>query len=462
MINTDNKMSNAKNMTDQKSKSIIDYQKNHSSDNIPTLRFPEFNGEWEKKKLGEVAEFSKGKGISKADIVEDGETECIRYGELYTVYGETINEVKSKTNIAAKSLVFSEANDVIIPASGETQIDIATASCVVRKGIALGGDLNVIKTKNNGVFLSYFLNSAKKQEIANLAQGISVVHLYSSQLSTLNLSFPTLPEQTKIAEFFTAIDKKISHLKTKKQLLQQYKKGVMQQLFSSEAGYSGLEDEQDFDETHPTILKCQNQDIKDLKMNRINNKTNPTILKSRKSRFRQDDGSEFPKWEMKKLGEIGEITTGKLDANAMVENGEYRFYTCARDFYRIDKFAFDTEALLISGNGANVGYIHYYKGKFNAYQRTYVLDGFKENIIFIKYFLDKNLYERINLEKKEGNTPYIVLSTLSEMEISIPSLPEQTKIANFLSSIDEKINRTETQIEQTQTWKKGLLQKMFI
>jgi type I restriction enzyme S subunit len=128
--------------------------------------------------LGEIASFSKGKGISKADIIEDGATECIRYGELYTTYGETIDEVKSRTNIDVDDLVLSEANDVIIPASGETQIDIATASCVLREGIALGGDLNIIKTKNNGVFLSYYLNYKKKQEIASLAQGISVVHLY--------------------------------------------------------------------------------------------------------------------------------------------------------------------------------------------------------------------------------------------------------------------------------------------
>src|SRR5690606_33281709 len=90
-------------------------------------------------------------------------------------------------------------------------------------------------------------------------------------------------------------------------------------------------------------------------------------------------------WEVKKLGEVIEkCTTGKLDANAMVENGDYRFYTCAREFYYINEYAFDDEALLISGNGANVGYIHYYKGKFNAYQRTYVLLGFKINALFLK------------------------------------------------------------------------------
>ena len=97
-------------------------------------------------------------------------------------------------------------------------------------------------------------------------------------------------------------------------------------------------------------------------------------------RFKKNDGTEYPQWEEKKLGKFCNITTGKLDANAMTTNGKYRFYTCASEYFYINNFAFDTEALLISGNGANVGYVHYYKGKFNAYQRTYVLDAFSENI----------------------------------------------------------------------------------
>ena len=80
-------------------------------------------------------------------------------------------------------------------------------------------------------------------------------------------------------------------------------------------------------------------------------------------RFKGDDGQNFPEWEDTTLGELCSITTGKLDANAMIGNGEYRFYTCAKEYYRIDNYAFDTDALLVSGNGANVGYIHHYKGK---------------------------------------------------------------------------------------------------
>lgn len=183
---------------------------------VPALRFKDDAGrdfpDWEVKLLGKIATFSKGKGISKGDIDENGVTLCIRYGELYTEYGETIRDVKSKTNVDVKTLVLSEANDVIIPASGETQIDIATASCVQVSGVALGGDLNIIKSQENGVFLTYYLNSQKKLDIAKLAQGNSVVHLYSSQLKSLNLKLPAKSEQTKIANFLTAVDEKITQL----------------------------------------------------------------------------------------------------------------------------------------------------------------------------------------------------------------------------------------------------------
>ena len=145
--------------------------------------------------------------------------------------------------------------------------------------------------------------------------------------------------------------------------------------------------------------------------------------------------------EFKKMSDICKsIKTGKLDANAMEENGKYRFYTCAKEYYKINTYAFDCEALLISGNGANVGYIHYYKGKFNAYQRTYVLTNFTENILYIKYFLNSKLKERIDKEKKTGNTPYIRLNTLTDMIIPVPPLEEQERIVNILDKFDALCN----------------------
>ncbi len=199
------------------------------------LRFKDDHGndfpEWEEKKLGAVCRILKGKGLSKADLADDGATPCIRYGELYTIYSELIQNTKSRTNVAVKELVLSEENDVIIPASGETHIDIATASCVMAKGVALGGDLNIIRTKLNGVFLAYYLNNACKHAIARVAQGSSVIHLYPDQLKGLSLRFPSTDEQTKIANFLTALDLKIESVAQQITHTQTFKKGLLQQMF---------------------------------------------------------------------------------------------------------------------------------------------------------------------------------------------------------------------------------------
>jgi len=219
----------------QYKKGVIQKLFDVKADGCPDLRFKQDDGsdfpDWEEKKLGDVASFSKGKGISKADIANDGTTECIRYGELYTVYSEVISKIVSKTNIDENELVLSEENDVILPASGETQIDIATASCVEKSGIALGGDLNIIKSQIDGIFLSYYLNNARKRNIARLAQGISVVHLYASQLAILKIDLPYLREQTKIADFLSSIDKSIENIVDKIEQSQKWKQGLLQKMF---------------------------------------------------------------------------------------------------------------------------------------------------------------------------------------------------------------------------------------
>lgn len=200
-------------------------------ENKPECRFREFDGDWKECLLDDIAVFLKGKGISKSDIDENGKLPCIRYGELYTQYQEVIDGVFSYTNVPCEQLVLSKKNDVLIPASGETQLDIATASCILNEGVALGGDLNIIRTKVNGVFLAYYLNGVKKLEIAQMAQGISVIHLYSSQLKNILLHIPNIKEQTKIASCLFSIDKLIHEQSQRVEILREHKKGLMQRLF---------------------------------------------------------------------------------------------------------------------------------------------------------------------------------------------------------------------------------------
>lgn len=200
---------------------------------LPELRFPEFvsAGGWKKMPLENIATFHKGKGIAKADIDPNGENLCIRYGELYTTYGEVIDEIVSRTNLQSTELFLSCRNDVLIPSSGETKQDIAKASCVLVDDVALGGDLNVLRTTENGVYLSYLLNGSCCGEIARIAQGDTVVHLYASQLKLLTVAIPELAEQHKIADCLASLDDLISSQTQKITALKRHKSGLMQKIF---------------------------------------------------------------------------------------------------------------------------------------------------------------------------------------------------------------------------------------
>ena len=369
------------------------------------MRFPEFSGEWKEEQLDSIATLSKGVGISKEQLSEVGEP-CILYGELYTKYkSEIIKQIESKTDIDCSKLKRSKANDVIIPCSGETAVDIATARCVPFDNILFGGDLNVISLhKYDGAFMSYQLNGKRKYDIARVAQGVSVVHLYGDHLKAIKTYNPTLPEQQKIAKLLSLLDERIATQNKIIEKLQSLIKGIAQHCIKESTS-----------------------------------------------------GNTYVK-----LGDICQITTGKLDANAQVDNGIYPFFTCAEQPFKIDSFAFDTEALLISGNGANLGYINYYHGKFNAYQRTYVLDIFSENIQYIKWALKVLLPKRIAIEKSSSNTPYIVLSTLSDLRLPIPNKSIQCHIAKLMQSLERKLSSQIALNGSYNRLKQYLLRQMFI
>ena len=207
--------------------------------NVPNLRFPEFEGEWEEERLSDIADLSKGIGISKDQLSADGEP-CILYGELYTKYkSETIKEVISKTNIDNTKLVKSKANDVIIPCSGETAEEIATARCVLKDDVLLGGDLNIIRLHGyDGSFMSYQLNGKRKYDIAKVAQGVSVVHLYGEHLKNIKTINPGLNEQKKIANLLSLLDERISTQNKIIEKLESLIKGISNRLLYADNSMS--------------------------------------------------------------------------------------------------------------------------------------------------------------------------------------------------------------------------------
>ena len=199
------------------------------------MRFPEFTEPWKTSTLQEIAEFSKGTGISKEQRSETG-LPCILYGELYTTYScEVIEEVVSRTDLDPSNLVKSRSNDVIIPSSGETAEDIATARCVANDNVLLGGDLNIIRLNEpqDGRFMSYQLNGIRKYDIARIAQGVSVVHLYSNELKKLSASLPSYKEQKKIADFIGLLDKRIAKQNKLIEQLESLIKGITLQAAKS-------------------------------------------------------------------------------------------------------------------------------------------------------------------------------------------------------------------------------------
>lgn len=257
----------------------------------------------------------------------------------------------------------------------------------------------------DGSFLLQFLKSPKANFYYNAnGEGGVRIYLFYPNFARIRTAIPSLSEQCKISSFLKLLDERIS---TQRRLIDKLE----------------------------TLIKG----VRDLFIRK-------TI----------SDG----KWV--KLGDICHITTGKLDANAMEENGQYPFFTCAEKPFCINNYAFDTEALLISGNGANLGYINYYNGKFNAYQRTYVLDKFTEDIQFIKIALQMLLPKRIAIEKSTSNTPYIVQSTLSDMRIFIPSKDLQRRTTNLMLRLEEDMCVQTSLLASYNRMKSYLLQQMFI
>lgn len=391
------------------------------------MRFPGFEGEWEEKRLGKMAEFLKGKGISKTDIAKNGITECIRYGELYTHYNEVISEIISRTNIDVTDLVLSKTNDVIIPSSGESKLDIAKASCVLKSDVGLGGDLNIIRTTHNGIFLSYYLNNQKKKEIASLAQGNSVVHLYASQLAGLAIRLPSIEEQSKISTLLSLI---------------------------------GLR------------IEAQNKIIESLKTQMLGLQGK---LFRQKIKLKNSTKKVFPSWKYKNGGDVFKNISNRSHSSDLPilaitqEQGavpreliDYQITVTERSIksYKVVEIG----DFIISLRSFQGGIEHSdYKGICSP---AYIILRNKIEIApdFYKYYFKTPDYIKELNKKLEGirDGKMISYSYFSEIPIPVPIFEEQKGIASFLAKIDQKIQNERTILEQLEMQKKYLLQQIFV
>ena len=398
---------------------------------FPKLRFKKFNGDWEKTTIG-----------AKSEIITSGSRDWAQY---YSDSGDKFirmtNLVRNGINLDLSDLRFVqlpvgsnegkrtslEKGDILISITAELGklgwIPEGLGTAYINQHTALVRMKNTLDSK----FVAYALSTEKyNNKLNSLNDSGAKAGLNLGTIRSFELTIPSKPEQTQIASFLSVVDEKISQLTQKLELLSQYKQGMMQKLFSQQI------------------------------------------------RFRADDGSEFGEWEEKELKDIAEINpkSKKLPESFIyidlesVEKGQLLL----QKNIELQDAPSRAQRLLAKGDVLfqmvrpyqQNNYYFNLSGEYVA-STGYAQIRTKLDSKFIYYALHEKTFLDEVMNRCTGTSyPAINSSDLSSIEILIPCLEEQTKIANFLSAIDQKIEVVAQQIEQAKTWKKGLLQQMFI
>jgi type I restriction enzyme S subunit len=411
-----------------------------TQNNIPALRFPEFDGDWESNKMKKVTTYVdyRGRGPEKSESGAFLVTaKNIKKGFINYEGSKEYVPLKNYKSVMSKGL--PKIGDVLFT----TEAPLGNVAQVDDDKIALAQ--RVIKLRGNefinNQYLLYYILSPNYQKLINRkAIGTTVLGISGKELQKSIVNYPTLPEQQKIASFLSAVDEKIQQLTRKAALLEQYKKGIMQQLFSG------------------------------------------------KLRFKDEDGKDFPEWEEKKLGEVGETYNG-LTGKTKEDFGTGKPYVQYKQIFddsKIDisrfelvnvsadekqnRVLFGDVFFTVSSETPNeIGTASVLLDKIDELYLNSFCFGFRAYSIeilspyFSKYLFRNSLFRNNIIKLAQGSTRYNMSKVqLMKLKVQLPSLKEQQKIASFLSGIDDKIASVNAQLEQTQTFKKGLLQQMFV
>lgn len=398
--------------------------------NVPKLRFPEFKGAWEKKMLGEIAERVT---IKNKECVENVLTISAQFGLISQL--EFFNKSVSAKDVTGYYLL--SKNDFAYNKSYSNGFPMGAIKRLTRYEKGVVSTLYIcFRNKNefdNSFAEQYFEKGNQNKEIEKVAQegarNHGLLNIGVNDFFGIELTIPTLPEQIRIASFFNVLDNKIAQLKQKKALLEQYKKGVMQKLFSQEL------------------------------------------------RFKDEDGKEFADWEEKSVSDLGVIITGSTPptVNREYYDGEFLFVSpfditetrfISNTKTTLTKVGFLKGRLVRKGStlfvciGSTIGKVGQVHVDCITNQQINAVVPVNNDDDFI-YSLMQFHSDKIQKLAATQAVPIINKTTFSNYLLFVPCLAEQTIIANFLSALDEKINRTENQMQQTQQYKKGLLQNMF-
>lgn len=399
---------------------------------VPRIRFKGFEEDWEQRKLGEVAIFSKGVGYSKSDLKDSG-IPIILYGRLYTNYEIVIKDVDTFAD-GICGAVYSKGGEIITPSSGETSEDISIASVVKKSGVLLGGDLNIIYPQSflNPIFIAISISNGKPhKEMAKRAQGKSVVHLHNVDLSKIEIDYPSIDEQTRISSYFISLDHLITLHQRKLEKLKIIKKSMLENLFP------------------------QNEE------------------KTPKIRF-----SGFTKdWEQRKLGEmytqlverniellpfkkILSVSTMnyKGDGNGAAEESlssykRLRVGDIAFEGHTSKDFRYGRFVLNDTGDGIM-------SPRFSALRPISCMPiKFWKHYIHYEPIMKKIL---VNSTKSGTMMNELVVEEFLKEILLVPEEHEQQKIGRFFNGIDHLITLHQSKLEKLQKIKKSMLESMFV
>ncbi len=402
---------------------------------VPQLRFPEFDGAWNIDKFKNFTKINQGLQIP----ISERYTEQIE-GSFFYITNEFLkkNSDKKYFILNPPESVICNEDDILMTRTGNTGQVVTNVSGAFHNNFF---KIKYDSEKTNKDFLVYFLRLYKTQKnILRLAGTSTIPDLNHSDFYRIEMPYPELPEQTKIANFLTAVDKRINLLQKKKAELTQYKKGVMQKIFSGEI------------------------------------------------RFKKDDGSDFEDWEEKKLGNLGKTYNG-LTGKTKVDFGKGKPYIQYMQVFSSSKIDTSNFGFVNINNGENQNVVQYGDVFFTTSSETpneigtssvlaeqveevYLNSfcfGYRPNSLdelvpeFSQFFFRSNKVRKEIVKLAQGSTRFNMSKVeMMKLKFDFPKKDEQQKIANFLSSIDKSIEKLKNQIEQSQKWKKGLLQKMFV
>ena len=404
----------------------------------PQLRFAGFDDTWEQRKAVDIADYSKGNGYSKSDLTEIG-TPIILYGRLYTKYQFAISEVDTFATPKDGS-VYSQGNEVIIPASGETAEDIARASAVEKSGILLGGDLNILRPFNfiNPLFLALTISSGEPQkELAKKAQGKSVVHIHNSDIQEVSVSFPTRAEQDRIVAVFRHLDNLITLHQRKYDKLTNVKKSMLEKMFPKngsnvpEIRFKGFSD------------AWEQRKLGEVAIYRRGSFPQPYG----KSEWYDGDGA-MP------FVQVADVS----DEMNLVEDTKQKISILAQP---MSVFAEKNSVLVtLQGSIGRVAITQY--GAF-VDRTVLIFEKYKAEIdkTFWAYIIKQKFIDEAR-KAPGGTIKTITKEALSDFELSIPNYQEQKQIGAYFRNLDDLITLHQRELEKLKNLKKACLEKMFV